>query len=88
MVRLTTYTRKHQRVFLGASPRASLALLQASKALALLSGRAFVLPDDVKHLAPAVLSHRIILTPEAQMEGAQGETIIREALDKVAHRPA
>lgn len=87
VVRLTTYTRKHQRVFLGASPRGSLALLQASKALALLSGRAYVLPDDIKHMAAAVLAHRIILTPEAQMEGAQGETIIREALDKVAHRP-
>jgi MoxR-like ATPase len=87
VVRITTYTRKHQRVFLGASPRASLALLQAAKALALLCGRAYVLPDDIKHLAPAVLAHRIILTPEAQMEGAQGETIIREALDKIAHRP-
>jgi MoxR-like ATPase len=87
IVRITTFTRKHQRVFLGASPRASLGLLQAAKALALLSGRAFVLPDDVKHLATPVLAHRIILTPEAQMEGAQGETIVREALDKIVHLP-
>jgi MoxR-like ATPase len=86
VVRLTGYTRKHQRVFLGASPRASLALLQAAKALALLSGRSYVLPDDVKRLARPVLAHRIILTPEAQMEGTQGEAVIDEALDKVALR--
>ena len=73
-------------MFLGASPRASLALLQASKALALLSGRAYVLPDDVKRLAMPVLAHRIILTPEAEMEGALGESVLDEALDKVAHR--
>jgi MoxR-like ATPase len=86
VVRLTAHTRKHQRVFLGASPRASLALLQASKALALLSGRAYVLPDDVKALARPVLAHRVILTPEAQMEGTQGETVIDEALERVALR--
>ncbi len=86
VVRLSAYTRKHQRVFLGCSPRGSLALLQAAKALALLAGRAYVLPDDVKHLAAPVLAHRIILTPEAQMEGAAGESVVREALDKVGHR--
>jgi MoxR-like ATPase len=86
VVRLTAYTRKHQRVYLGASPRGSLALLQAAKALALLSGRGYVLPDDVKRLAKPVLAHRIILTPEAQMEGALGEAVIQEALDKVGHR--
>jgi MoxR-like ATPase len=86
VVRLTAHTRNHQRVFLGASPRASLALLQASKALALLSGRAYVLPDDVKRLARPVLAHRVILTPEAQMEGTQGETVIDDALDRVALR--
>jgi MoxR-like ATPase len=86
VVRLTGYTRRHQRVFLGASPRASLALLQAAKAHALLAGRAYVLPDDVKRLARFVLAHRIILTPEAQMEGAHGEGVIDEALDKVPLR--
>ncbi len=83
VVRLSTFTRRHARVALGASPRASLALLQAGRALALLSGRAFVLPDDVKRLAPHVLPHRIILSPEAQMEGATAEAVVREALDKV-----
>ncbi len=86
VVRLSGYTRRQKRVFLGSSPRASLALLHASKALALLSGRAYVLPDDVKRLAKPVLAHRIILTPEAQMEGALGESVLDEALDKVAHR--
>jgi MoxR-like ATPase len=88
VVRLSTHTRKHPRVFLGASPRGSLALLQAAKALALLSGRPYVLPDDIKRLASPVLAHRIILTPEGQMEGASGEAIVQEALDKVGHRRA
>jgi MoxR-like ATPase len=86
VVRLIAHTRKHQRVALGASPRASLALLHASKALALLSGRAYVLPDDVKRLARPVLAHRVILTPEAQMEGTSGEAVIEDAFDKVALR--
>ena len=86
VVRLCEFTRKHGMIFLGASPRAGLSLVQASKALALVQGRAFVLPDDIKRLAPAVLAHRIVLSPEAQMEGLTGETVIREALEKVAHR--
>ena len=63
--------------------------MQASKALALLSGRNFVLPDDLKRLATRVLAHRMVLTPDAQMEGVQGEAIVREALEKVVlHREA
>jgi MoxR-like ATPase len=86
IVRLTRFTRSHRHVYLGASPRASLALLQASKALALLQGRDHVLPDDIKELALPVLAHRIVLTPEAQMEDAHGEAVIREALASVGHR--
>jgi MoxR-like ATPase len=86
VVRLAEFTRKHGMIFLGASPRAGLSLIQASKALALLQGRAFVLPDDIKRLAPAVLAHRLVLSPEAQMEGVTGEGVVREALDKVGHR--
>jgi MoxR-like ATPase len=86
IVRLTRFTRSHRHVYLGASPRASLALLQASKALALLQGRDHVLPDDIKELALPVLAHRIVLTPEAQMEDAHGEAVIREALQSVGHR--
>jgi MoxR-like ATPase len=55
-------------------------------ALALVQGRAFVLPDDIKRLAPYVLSHRMVMTPEAQMEGVTGERVIKEALEKVGHR--
>ena len=87
VVRLSTHTRRHPRVALGASPRASLALLQAARALALLSGRAHVLPDDIKRLAVAVLAHRLVLSAEAQMEGASGEAIVRETIDKVSHLP-
>ncbi len=85
VVRISDYTRKHPLSFLGASPRASLSLIQASKSLALVSGRAFVLPDDVKRLAKPVLAHRMVLTPEAQMEGVSGENIVREALEKVGY---
>jgi MoxR-like ATPase len=84
VVRIATFTRKHGRVALGASPRASLALLQACRAAALIAGRPFVLPDDVKKLAQPVLAHRIILSSEAQMEGVSSEAIVREALDKVS----
>jgi MoxR-like ATPase len=86
VVRLAEFTRKHGMIFLGASPRAGLSLVQASKALALVQGRAFVLPDDIKRLCPAVLAHRLVLSPEAQMEGLTGEAIVREALEKVGYR--
>jgi MoxR-like ATPase len=86
VVRLSGHTREHRRVYLGASPRASLALLQAAKAHALLSGRAYVLPDDVRALAVPILAHRLVLTPEAQMEAVEGEAIIREAIEKVSLR--
>jgi MoxR-like ATPase len=86
VVRLAEFTRKHGMIFLGASPRAGLSLVQASKALALIQGRAFVLPDDIKRLSPAVLAHRMVLSPEAQMEGVTGESVVREALEKVGYR--
>ncbi|MBN1655675.1 MAG: MoxR family ATPase [Deltaproteobacteria bacterium] len=86
VVRLSAFTRQHARVFLGASPRASLTLVYACQARALIQGREFVLPDDVKQLAVPVLAHRLILTPEAQMEGLQGEFVIRQALEQVPHR--
>ena len=76
-------TREHGKLFLGASPRASLALMKASKAMAALRGRDFVIPDDVQQLAYHVLNHRIILTPEAEMEGILAESIIQEIIQKV-----
>ncbi len=76
-------TRDHGKLFLGASPRASLALLRASKTLAALRGRDFVVPDDVQFLAFHVLNHRIIPTPEAEMEGITAENIIQEIIQKI-----
>ena len=63
------HTRQSKAVFLGASPRASVAMLQAAKAYALLQGRDFITPDDVRQVAPSILQHRLILTAEAEMEG-------------------
>ena len=65
-VALTTFTRTHPRVALGASPRATLGLVQAAKAPRVLAGRTFVTPDDIRELAPSVLAHRLVLVPEAR----------------------
>jgi MoxR-like ATPase len=86
VLQLVHFTRRHRRVYLGASPRAALALVHAAKARAVLGGRDYVLPDDAKHLAPYVLAHRVLLTPEAELEGVLPQTIVAEALDKVAYR--
>jgi MoxR-like ATPase len=83
---LVQHTRTHRRVYLGASPRAALALLRAGKALALIQGRDFVLPDDVRILAPLVLSHRIVMTPEAELDGAHAHGVIAEAIEKVPYK--
>jgi MoxR-like ATPase len=73
-------------VYLGASPRAALALLHATKAMALIRGRDYVLPDDVRQLASLVLSHRILMTPDAELEGASGTAVVTEAPNKVGHK--
>jgi MoxR-like ATPase len=83
---LVAFTRSHAKVYLGASPRAGLALVHAAKGLALLKGRDFILPDDVRNLAPLVLGHRILLTPEAELEGTAGTAIVAEAVDKVPYK--
>jgi len=86
VIGLAQHTRQHGRVYLGASPRAALALLHASKAHALLRGRDFVLPDDTRALAPLVLGHRIIMTPEAELEGVHAVTVVDEAVERVPYR--
>jgi len=83
---LASYTRQHRRVYLGASPRAGLALLRAAKAIALVRGRDFVLPDDVKALAPLVLPHRILMTPEAELDGAHADAVVAEAIERVPYK--
>jgi MoxR-like ATPase len=76
-------TREHGDLFLGASPRASLSIMKASKAMAALNGRDFVTPDDIKFVAYPVLNHRIILTPEREMEGVDSEDLIGEIIEQV-----
>jgi len=84
IIELVAATRSFAKVALGSSPRGSIALYRASKALALFRGRGFVLPDDIKYLAPYVLGHRLILNHDAKMEKLDGRTIIKQILDTVA----
>lgn len=83
IARLITATRNHQSLFLGASPRASLALLNASKAIAAMSGRDFVIPDDILYVAKPVLRHRIILSPEKEMEGVSPDDVISQIIQSI-----
>ncbi len=84
LVDVVRATREHPAVELGASPRASLSLLRAARALAAISGRDFVIPDDVKALALPVLAHRLVLAPEAQMRETSATGVIQEVLGSVA----
>lgn len=79
---LVVQTSAHKSLYLGASPRASLALLNSTKAWAAIRGRNFVTPEDVQELAPAVLRHRILLTPEKEMEGATPDDIVKQIIQK------
>ena len=83
VVAVVNATRSHPDVYLGASPRGSLALARASQAFALLQGRDFVLPDDVKRLAAATLAHRLILQPQARLKDLAATTVIAEVLASV-----
>ena len=76
-------TRNHPDLFLGASPRASLAIMRTSRAYAALQGRDFVIPDDIHRVAYPVRNHRIILTPDKELEGVSTEDVIRQMLEKV-----
>ncbi len=76
-------TRNHPDLYLGASPRASLAILKTSKAIAAMRGRDFVTPDDIQYMAYPVLNHRIILTPEREMEGYVARDVINEIVKSV-----
>jgi MoxR-like ATPase len=83
IVELVDVTRKHPSLSLGASPRASLDLLHTAQVLAGIHGRDHVLPDDVKELAPTVLSHRLIIRPEARLRQLTGEGIVHEIVNSV-----
>ncbi len=83
IAKLVGQTRAHKSLYLGASPRASLALLNGAKALAALRGRDFVTPEDVQFLAPSVLRHRIMLTPEREMEGSTPDEVVQQIIQSV-----
>ena len=83
ILKIVKATREHRHVKLGGSPRASISLLLTSKAYALLNGRTYVVPDDVKFMAKPVLRHRILIKPEAEFEGIAPDQIIDEILAKI-----
>ena len=83
IVRVGRETRAHAEIALGASPRATLALYQTAQAWAALQGRDFVLPDDVKQMSPHVLTHRLMISPQAQLRGRLPEELIADIVDSV-----
>jgi MoxR-like ATPase len=82
-VSLTRKTRETSTIFLGASPRATLALVQAAKSYALIQDRDYVIPDDIKYLAPFVLGHRILLQSEARMQGLTISSVLESVMKQV-----
>lgn len=83
IVQLTQATRVHQSVYLGASPRGSLALLRTAQALAFIRGRDYVIPDDVKYLAPFTLEHRIILKSESRLSGTTVSKVLKDIIGQI-----
>jgi MoxR-like ATPase len=83
IVGITSMTRNHANIYLGASPRGSLALFRTSQALAAIRGRGYVIPDDVKLLAKPTLAHRIIVTPAARVRAITSTVILEEILQTV-----
>jgi MoxR-like ATPase len=83
IAKITWETRNDRSLYLGASPRASIALLHIAKAYGVLRGRSFVIPEDILEAAPAVLRHRIALTPEREMEGATTDDVIKEIIARM-----
>jgi MoxR-like ATPase len=82
VVALLRQTRSDNRLYLGASPRAGIALIRVAKARAIVSGRDYVEPDDIKMVAPTVLAHRLILAPEARSSGLDAEDLVRSILER------
>ncbi len=80
---LVRETRRRRDIYLGASPRAGIALMKTARVAALLEGRDFVLPDDIKRMAPPAFRHRMMLTPEAEVEGRTPDQLIAEILESV-----
>ena len=83
IVDLAEATRRHPDVYLGASPRASIMLLRATRALAASDGRDYAIPDDIKALVIPVLAHRLIVSADAAMSGRNAESVLSEAIEEV-----
>jgi MoxR-like ATPase len=83
IARLVNDTRQNKSLFLGASPRASIAILNTAKAMAAIRGRDFITPDDIREVTLPVMQHRVILTPEREMEGLKPADIIRDIIQKI-----
>ncbi len=83
IAQIVNRTRSHNAIYLGASPRASIALMQGSKALAAMQGRDFVMPEDIKRICRPVLAHRIIISPEKEMEGSTAAEVIKQLVETI-----
>jgi MoxR-like ATPase len=80
IVSIVGATRQNKSIYLGASPRASIGILQSSKAIAAMNGRQFVVPEDILYVIPPVLRHRLVLSPEKEMEGGTTDDVIRQII--------
>ncbi len=80
IAKLIQQTRNHKSIYLGASPRASLAIMNASKAIAAMQGRDFVTPEDILEVVTPVFRHRIILSPDKEMEGMTEDEVIKQII--------
>ena len=83
IAQIVAATREHSDLFLGGSPRATIAIFKSCKAFAAIQGRDFVVPEDIQFVAPPVLAHRVFLTPEKEMEGVETSTVIKQIVDKI-----
>lgn len=83
IVRVVSTTRQHKSIYLGASPRASIGILQSAKAIAAMNGRDFVIPEDILYVIPPVLRHRLVLSPENEMEGRSTDDIIQQIIQAI-----
>ena len=83
IAKLVHQTRNHKSIYLGASPRASLAIMNASKAMAAINGSDFVTPEDILEVVPPCLRHRIILSPDKEMEGVTEDAVIKQIIQSM-----
>jgi MoxR-like ATPase len=83
IAKIVTETRNNKSIFLGASPRASIGIMNGAKAIAAMRGRDFVTPEDILFVVPPVLRHRIVLTPEREMEGLTPDDVIQQVVQAI-----